>query len=760
MKTKLFLSIVFLFLLITGCSQTKESRSKLNLSFEDIQNGKPQGWLIYQKQVYRISLDSIHVKSGKYSILIESTGDPGLRDFQPVTLLLPDNYDGKNITLSGYIKTEDVTDGYAGLWMRIDPQINPQKAPIAFDNMYQRGITGTTDWKKYEITLSMNPTKTKEIVLGGMLAGKGKMWLDDLHISIDGKDISEAKVIEKALYPAEKDKAFDNGSDITFPALNKQQINNLELPGRIWGLLKYHHPEIATGNYNWDYELFRMLPEYLKITDNAKRDDYLIYWIEKYDKGLEIKTNQDISVDAFLKLDLSWVDKSDMTQKLKEKLKTIYQNRNQGEQYYIRIVNNANGGYPVFTNENQYQNMPCPDAGFRLLALYRFWNIINYFYPYKYLTDKNWNDVLKDYIPKFISAETQLEYDLATSKLIGELDDSNAGLGGGIEKIDTLRGNRVAPFQVKFVENQLVVTKYHIPESQEKTGLKMGDIITHINGKPIKAIADSVKEYYSASNATAQMRNIANDLLRSSDQTIRINYISSNQSQQKDLQLYDREDVFQNINKGDTMLSYKLLNDNIGYINMKAIREKHIENIKADFKNTKGIIIDFRNRPPYYYNSIPFASYFVSSNTLFAKFTQGNTNNPGEFTYTYPVEISKQGETYQGKLIVLVNEETQSQAEYLSMAFRAGNNTKIVGSQTAGAAGGVSYLYLPGGLKVGISDKGIYYPNGKQTQRIGIVPDIVVKPTIKGIREGRDEVLEKAIEIIKSDKRQVTNEMK
>ena len=92
----------------------------------------------------------------------------------------------KNITLSGYIKTENV-DGYAVLWMRIDPQ-------IAFDNMQQRGITGTTDWKKYEISLAMNPAETQQILLGGLLSGKGKMWLDDLHITIDGKDIKEAKI--------------------------------------------------------------------------------------------------------------------------------------------------------------------------------------------------------------------------------------------------------------------------------------------------------------------------------------------------------------------------------------------------------------------------------------------------------------------------------------------------------------------------------------------------------------------------------------
>ena len=47
-----------------------------------------------------------------------------------------------------------------------------------------------------------------------------------------------------------------------------------------------------------------------------------------------------------------------------------------------------------------------------------------------------------------------------------------------------------------------------------------------------------------------------------------------------------------------------------------------------------------------------------------------------------------------------------------------------------------------------ISGIGVYYPDGKETQRIGIIPDIEIKPTIKGIREGRDELLEKAISII------------
>jgi C-terminal processing protease CtpA/Prc len=99
-------------------------------------------------------------------------------------------------------------------------------------------------------------------------------------------------------------------------------------------------------------------------------------------------------------------------------------------------------------------------------------------------------------------------------------------------------------------------------------------------------------------------------------------------------------------------------------------------------------------------------------------------------------------------LVVLVNEKSQSQAEYTAMAFRAVQNSTIIGSTTAGADGNISEILLPGGLRTLISGIGVYYPNGTETQRIGIVPDITVKPTIKGIKEGKDEVLAKAIEII------------
>jgi len=48
-----------------------------------------------------------------------------------------------------------------------------------------------------------------------------------------------------------------------------------------------------------------------------------------------------------------------------------------------------------------------------------------------------------------------------------------------------------------------------------------------------------------------------------------------------------------------------------------------------------------------------------------------------------------------------------------------------------------------------ISGVGIYFPDGRETQRIGIVPYILVKPTIEVIKAWKDEVLEFAVEYIK-----------
>ncbi len=395
--------------------------------------------------------------------------------------------------------------------------------------------------------------------------------------------------------------------------------------------------------------------------------------------------------------------------------------------------------------------MPYPDTGFRLLALFRYWNMMQYFNPNKHLTDKDWTTILKEYIPKFINANDELEYELAALQIIGEVKDTHANLWGGNNEIQNLRGKYFPPFHVRFVENKLVVDDYFNPELKSVTNLEIGDIITHINGKSVESIIEDNIKFYPASNQPTRLRNISFDILRSNSSMTTITFIHENKEITNDITLYEKDslNLYYSYKKESDKKSYKMLSDSIGYITLKNIKKTDIETIKKDFKYAKGIIVDIRNYPSVF---VPFSlgNFLNTNRTFFVKFTQANKNNPGEFTFRKGRKVGlNKSWSYQGnKVVILVNEISQSQAEYTAMAFRAGNNTTIIGSTTAGADGNVSKIYLPGGLMTMISGIGVYYPDGTETQRVGIIPDIEVKPTIKGIKEGRDEVLEKAIEFI------------
>ena len=761
----LFFVVFFLFSI--SCHHSQESKDEFNFGFEVVENGLPKGWFKWGHPNYCFIVDSLVKHSGKYSLLIESTDTSDIQGFGCPVLFIPSIYEGDSITLEAFMRTEGVEQPI-GLMLRIDGN----SSSLQFDNMIHKGITGSGKWEKYSVTLPF-PREAKRICIGAILSGKGKLWIDDFQVMIDNTDIKNAKVHNQKHLLAEKkdsevyhqtqflydkDTAFlscDTLShslmDKLFSYEDKTLITNLELLCKLWGFLKYHHPVVCTGKYNWDKELITMLPEYLEVNRYSERDEILLKWIKKYGEIPKCEICEEVSSDAVLKPDLSWVDHYNMSTTLKYKIEEIYRNRHQGEQFYVKM---SNSGNPVFSNENNYSSIRYIDARLRIVALFRYWNMIEYFFPYRHLTDKNWNAVLKEYIPKFIMAKTELEYELTILLLVGEINDSHAVLQGG-NKIDSLRGGWQAPFQVRFIENNLVVTDYYKPEIEEIVGLSAGDIITHINRKNITTLIDSIKFYYPASNEVVKMKKMADDLLRSNDNTMMINYISTdNVEQEMELMLYERKDLDM-IKKNDNT-SYKFLNDNyittelIGYITLGSINRGDIDKIKRSFKRTKGIVIDVRNYPSTF---VPFllGSFFVSDNTPFVKFSVGNLNNPGEFTFLPTLEITKSEDTYFGKVVVLVNEETISQSEYTAMAFRAGANTTIIGSQTAGADGNVSEIIFPGGLRTWISGIGIYYPDGRETQRIGIVPDVEVKPTIQGIREGRDELLEKAIDIIKQN---------
>ena len=101
---------------------------------------------------------------------------------------------------------------------------------------------------------------------------------------------------------------------------------------------------------------------------------------------------------------------------------------------------------------------------------------------------------------------------------------------------------------------------------------------------------------------------------------------------------------------------------------------------------------------------------------------------------------------------MLINAEAISYSETVCMIFKAYcDDVTFVGAPTTGANGNISTIYVPGGMAFNFTSLDWHFPNGDQLQRIGIIPDIYVQETIEGIKLGKDEILEKTIELIEAN---------
>ncbi|MGB0899111.1 MAG: S41 family peptidase [Psychrobium sp.] len=112
------------------------------------------------------------------------------------------------------------------------------------------------------------------------------------------------------------------------------------------------------------------------------------------------------------------------------------------------------------------------------------------------------------------------------------------------------------------------------------------------------------------------------------------------------------------------------------------------------------------------------------------------------------IAIEPTDQQYKNPVVVLVNEHSVSQAEYTAMALRATGRATLIGRSTDGSDGDMSIIRLPGNITTGLSGMGVFYPDGKATQRIGIIPDVIVEKTVAGIKASEDEVLVAALKFI------------
>src|SRR4029453_11364708 len=168
----------------------------------------PKGWFLAGPgDAYSSRVDGDEKHSGRGSGLLEcDTSDVDAFGVLNQTFRA-DAYRGRRIRLSGFMRTRGV-EGSARMWLRVD---GPDTSPLALDNMAKRPVRGDTEWLLYQIVLDV-PAVAVQIAYGGILGGKGRLWLDDLRVEVVGDDVPT--------------------TDMHVPAVASKAVVSLDLPAQ------------------------------------------------------------------------------------------------------------------------------------------------------------------------------------------------------------------------------------------------------------------------------------------------------------------------------------------------------------------------------------------------------------------------------------------------------------------------------------------------------------------------------------------------
>jgi C-terminal processing protease CtpA/Prc len=558
------------------------------------------------------------------------------------------------------------------------------------------------------------------------------------------------------------DTEFITDSKIRIDSLSSMQEENLYTLAKVWGFVKYRHPSITNGDVNWDMELFRVMPGILEAKTQEEAQICMVKWLnqfpfeipevkEEYQPLLAILEEQEL-----LEADLTWIeDKSllglDLCSYL-EKLNKV-------------MVFDTSKAYAVFPDndhsvkmdaESSYSRMKPDDSGMRLLSLFRYWNIIEYFYPYKDIIGEDWNQVLHKMIPVFLHGEDQLSYVLAASELTTLIHDSHASFRDSQYILDQYFGTYMPAVEFLNIEGNIVISKVSHQDITKNIPLQPGDIVLSMDGVSMKDRIENCRKHLSLSNKNRFVNVFRKALLGTKSQVVEMEILRDDEKMTLTVPCTNKRQ-FLSGNEGSGLIEDGL----IGYINPGTLKKYQIDKLMKEFKDTEGIIVDLRNYPSdFIVHSL--AEYLVPEITPFSKFGFCNPLLPGSFS-TSDLQSSGSGmmkimdptledkPLYKGRVIILMDERTQSQAEYTVMSLRNSPKAVVIGSPSVGADGNIVKIKLPGAINTNITGLSIFYPNGEQTQGVGLEPDIYVSPSLEGLRDGRDELMEKAVSMISAD---------
>ncbi|WP_185153685.1 hypothetical protein, partial [Fulvivirga lutimaris] len=371
----------------------------------------------------------------------------------------------------------------------------------------------------------------------------------------------------------------------------------LRKAAQIWGFLKYYHPAVAEGKYNWDKELIDVLGKLNRNFSQKKTDQIFFDWIQRLgDVPLCSTCREESDLEIFDKnFDLKWLQSFDKD--LSDKLENIRKNRFQGDHAYF--TQSEENFVINFINEPEYDQDLWKDPNLRLLTLFRYWNYIEYFFPHKYLLETSWTSTLDALIPRYLAVKNETDFHLLLLETLTLIEDSHAFFKSDLTK--DYFGKKSPPFRVKFVDNSAVVAEIYNDSLCNIDDIKLGDIITKVNSISIENLLNEKLKFVPGSNKLSKLRDAKSVVFNGSADTLKVSFRRGESLLSKYIKRYDLSLI--DFDKKN-LQSWEIMDGNVGYVNMGLLIPDMIETMMDSFANTKGIIFDLRNYPNGTFNTL------------------------------------------------------------------------------------------------------------------------------------------------------------
>lgn len=377
------------------------------------------------------------------------------------------------------------------------------------------------------------------------------------------------------------------------------------------------------------------------------------------------------------------------------------------------------------------------DRTTRLAAVIEMWNSAQHFYPYFDVARVRWSDHLAPALRAAALDRDDFAFADTLRRLTNSLEDGHARITYQTPRTGTL------PITWDHIEGRLVITGV-----SAGADIRVGDVATHFEGQPIDGALAEKKKLVSGSSQAADYRARRDLLLGPESDTVELQLLDHTSRPYRVSLTYSAE-FSANPIKQVRPPQIHPLEPGVMYVDLERASEADIKAAEAQLESARGIVFDLRGYPKTSY----YLAHLTSQMALSPHFDRPIYMRPDQDRADWDKAgwgIAPITPRWTENIVFIADLPAISYSETVLGVIKGNRLGTIVGEPTAGANGNISAAYLPGNYGFIWTGMRTLNRDGSQHHLIGILPDVPVSPTIEGIRAGRDEMLEKALEIVRA----------